>query len=56
MIPVSGLTVTELPFEWYVTLSCGLWWKLPRDMHDHGFEKRIPEALTVDPSAIMLLR
>ena len=56
VITVSGLTVTELPFEWYVTLSCGLWWKLPRDMHDHGFEKRIPEALTVDPSAIMLLR
>ena len=56
VIPVGGLTVTELPFEWYVTLSCGLWWKLPRDMHDHGFESRIPTALTVDPSAIMLLR
>ena len=56
VIPVGGLTVTELPFEWYVTLFCGLWWKLPRDMHDHGFKSRIPAALTVDPSAIMLLR
>ena len=56
VIPVGNVTVTELPFEWYVTLSCGLWWKLPRDMHDHGFENRIPAALTVDPAAIMLLR
>lgn len=56
MIPVEEPVITELPFEWYVTLSCGIWWKLPRNMHDHRFGNRIPTALTVEPESVMLLR
>ena len=49
-------TLTELPFEWYVVLEQKIWWKVPKDMHSHDFSDRIPGALTVNPSSVMLLR
>lgn len=56
VIPVEEPVLTELPFEWYVVLRNGLWWKIPKDRHSHGFQAGIPSALSVDPSSIMLLR
>ena len=56
LIPVGEPVLTELPFEWYIVLRNGLWWKIPKDMHSHDFQGGIPSALSVDPSAIMLLR
>ena len=56
LIPVKNPVWTELPFEWYIVLEQGIWWKLPKDMHSHDFSDRIPEALTVEPDAIMLLQ
>lgn len=55
-IPISEAVVTELPFEWYITLSSNLWWKVPRNMHEHGFEDRMPAALTVRPESVLLLK
>lgn len=55
-IPVREAVVTELPFEWYITLPMNLWWKVPRNMYDHEFEGRMPAALTVSPESVMLLR
>ncbi len=56
VIPVKNPTVTELPFEWYITLQQGIWWKCSKDIHDHSAEGSIPYGLGVRPSAIMLLR
>ena len=56
LIPVEEPALTELPFEWYVVLRNGLWWKIPKDIHSHDFQGGIPPSLSVDPSAIMLLQ
>ena len=56
IIPMRNPTLTELPFEWYVVLEQKIWWKVPKDMHSHDFSDRIPGALTVNPSSVMLLR
>ena len=56
LIPAGEPVLTELPFEWYIVLQNGLWWKIPKDIHSHDFQGGIPSALSVDPSAIMLLR
>ncbi len=57
VIPVGKTVVTELPFEWYIMLpDRNLWWKLPRNMHDHEIGDRIPNRLTVHPNAVMLLK
>ncbi len=55
-IPVRDAVVTQLPFEWYVTLPQNLWWKLPRNIHDHDLREKMPAGLTVRPEAIMLLK
>ena len=55
VIPVRDAKITELPFEWYIMLSQGLWWKVPKAMHTHDRESLIPYGLAVDPSAVMLL-
>ncbi len=56
IIPVKNPTLTELPFEWYIVLEQKIWWKFPKDMHNHDFSANIPAALTVNPAAVMLLR
>ncbi len=55
-IPAENPVLTELPFEWYIVLQNNIWWKVPKDMHSHDFSESLPEALSVDPAAIMLLR
>lgn len=46
-------TKLEMPFEWQITLTNGLLWKLDKQMREHEFE--IPEYLKVDPKNILLL-
>lgn len=43
----------EMPFEWEIILTNGLWWKCDKQIHDHEFE--IPKYLKVDPNNIILL-
>ena len=47
-------TVLEMPFEWEVTLSNGLWWKQDKRIRDHEFV--LPEYLKVDSNDIILLK
>ena len=46
-------TMIEMPFEWEITLSNGLWWKYDKQIYEHEFE--IPEYLNIDPKNIILL-
>lgn len=55
-IPVGRPKVSEMPFEWYITLENGLWWKKEKTIYTHDASGVIPEYLRVDPSAILLLK
>ena len=55
-IPAETPALTELPFEWYIVLQKKIWWKVPKDIRSHDCSDCLPEALCVDPAAIMLLR
>lgn len=52
-IDTSNSKKLEMPFEWRITLSNGLWWIYEKRIHDHDFE--IPDYLKVDPKNIILL-
>lgn len=56
VIPCGKAAVSRLPFEWYVTLENGLWWKLERDLYDDLDENLIPENICVLPERILLLK
>ena len=56
LIPVTSPSIAEMPFEWYVTLENGIWWKKEKDIHTHDSTGVVPSWLYVDPSAILLLR
>ena len=55
-IPTGTPGISEMPFEWYITLENGLWWKKEKNVHTHDTAGVIPEYLRVDPSAILLLK
>ena len=44
-IPVEEPQVSEMPFEWYITLKNGLWWKREKTIHTHNSAGVIPEYL-----------
>ena len=52
-LDASNSSKLEMPFEWQITLTNGLLWKLDKQMREHEFE--IPEYLKVDPKNIILL-
>ena len=56
LIPVMKPSISEMPFEWYITLSNGLWWKKEKAIHTHDAAGVVPEYLRADPSAILLLK
>lgn len=56
LIRVEHPVISEMPFEWYVTLENGLWWKREKNIHTHDASGWMPDYLHVDPSAILLLR
>ena len=55
-IPVGNPKVSEMPFEWYVTMQNGLWWKIGKTIHTHSADGLIPKYVRVAPKAILLLR
>ncbi len=55
LIPVREPSVSEMPFEWYVTLENGLWWKTEKSIHAHSAGEVIPPWLRIPPSALILL-
>jgi molybdate transport system ATP-binding protein len=56
LIPVGDADIAEMPFEWYITLDNGLWWKKEKTIHTHTTAGLVPQALRIDPGAILLLR
>ena len=55
LIQVESPNISEMPFEWYITLSNGLWWKKEKDIHTHNTAGLVPGWLRVEPSALLLL-
>lgn len=53
LIKINNPEIVEMPFEWYITLDNGIWWKTEKNMHNH--EKSIPTYLSIDPKSILLL-
>ena len=55
LIEVRSPNISEMPFEWYITLDNGLWWKKEKDIHTHDTAGIVPRWLRVEPSALLLL-
>ena len=55
LIPVGTPTISEMPFEWYITLENGLWWKCEKSIHASNDPNQIPKWLRVPSGALMLL-
>lgn len=56
LIPVEAPEISEMPFEWYVTLKNGLWWKKEKNIHVSDPTGIMPSWLRIEPSAILLLK
>lgn len=56
LIPTGNPEISEMPFEWYVTLENGLWWKTEKSLHSNIPVNVVPAYLRVEPEAILLLR
>lgn len=56
VIACGRVAVSRLPFEWYITLENGLWWKAARELYDKYDEGMIPQYVSVDADKILLLR
>ncbi len=54
-IATGKAMISRLPFEWYVTLENGLWWKLSKNIDDIGAAE-IPPFINIAPEKIMLLK
>ena len=56
LIPVMNPRISQMPFEWQITMENGLWWKREKGgrVGDGGVE--VPQWLTVDPADVLLLR
>ena len=48
--------ISELPFEWYITLENGLWWKKSKDHALHDTNNIVSDFLAIRPESILLLK
>ena len=55
-IPTGKTEISRLPFEWYVTLENGLWWKIPRELDSIRDENTVPPYVCVEPEKILLMK
>lgn len=55
LIPVQNPSISEMPFEWYITLEQGLWWKREKTIYTHDSAGMVPDWLRIRPSALLLL-
>lgn len=53
-IEVGKAEISEMPFEWYITLENGIWWKLEKQIHEHTYQA--PQYVSIDPDKILLLK
>ncbi len=55
-IPTGNSKISRLPFEWYVTLENGLWWKIPKSLSEDTEEFEVPACISVKPEKILLMK
>ena len=55
-VPTGQAMISRLPFEWYVTMENGLWWKLPRGLDMKYTGDMVPQYVSVPPEKIILLK
>lgn len=56
IISCGEAVISKLPFEWYVTLENGLWWKYSKKLGDEESGFQIPLNVSVLPESIIPLR
>ena len=56
IIQTGRTRISRLPFEWYVTLENGLWWKIPKNLDGSGDVYEAPPYIHVEPEKILLMR
>ncbi|MCR4922836.1 MAG: ATP-binding cassette domain-containing protein [Lachnospiraceae bacterium] len=56
IIPAGRASISKLPFEWYVTLENGLWWKLPKRLEEVAATNILPEYISIAPEKIILMK
>ena len=56
VIPCGRAMISRLPFEWYVTLENGLWWKTGRDLDDSKALNVLPQYVSIPPEKIILMQ
>ena len=56
VISCGDVRVSRLPFEWYITLENGLWWKASRELYDEYNTEMIPRYVSIDPGKVLLLK
>ena len=52
-LDTTNSTLLEMPFEWQVTLTNGIWWKSDKQIDEHEFV--IPEYIKINPKDVILL-
>ncbi len=56
VIACGQAMISKMPFEWYVTLENGLWWKLGRNLDEEYKSSVVPQYISVEPDRIVLLK
>lgn len=56
LIPVMNPRISQMPFEWQITMENGLWWKREKGGRVGDGAGEVPKWLTVDPADVLLLR
>ena len=56
VIPCGDAAVSSLPFERFIILECGLWWKESRDHFDTSGNYQIPHDISIPPERIILMK
>ena len=53
VLDTTNSTLLEMPFEWQVTLTNGIWWKSDKQIDEHEFV--ITEYIKINPKDVILL-
>lgn len=56
VVDLGKATVCEMPFEWYVTLENGLWWKFGKQAGEYAHVLTLPKAVRIPRDVVLLLK
>lgn len=55
VIETGAAKISTLPFEWYVIMENGLWWKIPKSLGTKLDGNTVPPFVTIAPDKILLM-